>query len=281
MGLFTSACGSKKNGNRVEGFLKFNRYLMRLDCVGPLLLGWLLIGEVSAQSLLVGIPSADVAGFGHVEFTHESQWARKNNRLDWTSFNFLTYGVRKNTELALSVVNVASPGSQNVAIGFGYKTLVPISALDGRLVHETKLSVGQMGYASIGPLRAQAKPFGGWVYSHLSSRLVRTQTRLTAGVSYGTSHVFGFRYASDYTGVEGEATAVTPRTPFCFIGGIEQPITKHVGFVMDWFSGSHEIAALIPAVQFTLGKQVVILGYKRANDRRAGDALVTELMVHF
>ncbi|WP_157579200.1 hypothetical protein [Spirosoma montaniterrae] len=238
------------------------------------------------QSLIAGIPSADVAKRGHIEFTHESQWASQNSKLKWNSFNFFTYGIANRTELAVSLVNVGSPGTGNVAAGIGYKTIVPLrKGEDVGTFRERKLSVGQMVYAAVGPEKNTNRDrVGGWIYSHVSTRLWPSRTRLTGGLSYGSSHVFGFR-TTNLIGLNGLVEPMqqrVPLSPFTFIGGIEQPITKHVGLLADWISGRHDIAALITGVQFTIAHQVLILAYKRANDRvNDTDALVTEVMIHF
>lgn len=249
----------------------------------------LLMSQVaSGQSLIAGIPSADVAKRGHLEYTHESQWGkgRETGRLKWNSFNFVTYGVANRTELAVSLVNVGSPGTGNVALGAGYKTIVPLRRGDEvGLFHERKLTLGQMVYVAVGPERNTTRDrVGGWLYGHLSTRLSTTRTRLTGGLSYGSSHVFGFRSPSrvGLTGLLEPSTQRIPLSPFTCIGGIEQPLTKHVGLLADWISGRHDIAALIAGVQLNIGHQVLILAYKRANDRvQDTDALVTEVMIHF
>lgn len=251
-----------------------------------LLIGLSSARPAKAQSLIAGIPSADVAKRGHIEFTHESQWASQNDKLKWNSFNFFTYGIANRTELAVSLVNVGSPGTQNVAVGVGYKTLIPLrQGADEGLFRERKLTVGQMVFVATGtPPAITRDRIGGWLYSHLSTRLSPTQTRLTGGLSYGSSHVFGFRDVVS-TGLNPRNEPVQsriPLSPFTFMGGIEQPLTKHVGLLADWISGRHDIAALISGVQLNFGKQVLILAYKRANDRANGtDALVTEVMIHF
>jgi len=239
-----------------------------------------------AQSLIAGIPSADVARKGHVEYTHESQWASEAGKLKWNSFNFLTYGIAKRTELAVSVVNVGSPGTENVAVGIGYKTIIPLQqGEDAGMFRERKLSIGQMAYVAVGPERNIVRDrVGGWLYSHVSTRLSPTRTRLTAGLSYGSSHVFGFRRVrmQGGGGLPETSPQRIPLTPLSFIGGIEQPITRHVGLLADWISGRHDIAALITGVQLNIGHQVLILAYKRANDQVSDtNALVTEVMIHF
>ncbi|MCU0626079.1 MAG: hypothetical protein MUF21_06270, partial [Gemmatimonadaceae bacterium] len=68
---------------------------------------------LSAQSLIVGIPNAEVTRPGKWFGTHESQFAATDPRDGWNSFTFLTYGVGAHTELAVSYLNLASPASGN------------------------------------------------------------------------------------------------------------------------------------------------------------------------
>ena len=69
-------------------------------------------------------------------------------------------------------------------------------------------------------------------------------------------------------------------TPFCFIGGIEQPITKNWSFIADWYSGTHNLADFIPALQYKVGHQVFIAGYKFPNAGSGGkQAFIFEMML--
>lgn len=62
------------------------------------------------------------------------------------------------------------------------------------------------------------------------------------------------------------------------MGGIEQPLGKKFSAVMDWYSGSHDLAALIPALMYRFNKaDVVILGVKIPNQGGAQNmAIVIE-----
>lgn len=67
------------------------------------------------------------------------------------------------------------------------------------------------------------------------------------------------------------------------MAAVEQPITERFTFMMDWFSGEHELAALSPAFQYRFSEKLnTVLGYKIANDRiNDQDALILEFMLHF
>ena len=65
-----------------------------------LLLGLLGMG-LSGQSLIVGIPSTDVAPKGELAIAHETQLNRFTTGGYWNSFSFATYGIGNGLEFAL------------------------------------------------------------------------------------------------------------------------------------------------------------------------------------
>lgn len=255
-----------------------NAFFLRA-CFGALI--GLLARQASAQSLIVGIPNAEVTHLGSFSFTHESQTDLWRRDATWNSFSFLTYGLSKKVELAVSLSNLAAPRSGNLAMGAGYKFVHQFGEDNPRLNRwELKATFGQMVLFSLEPrplgsadarqaqgLEPQSPPVGGWVYSHGSLRLPITRTRLTAGLSYGSSQAFG---PGNY--------------PVSFMGGIEQPVVPWLSLVADWYSGSHALASFIPAIQFNLKrpKGALIFGYKRPNDPGSQrDAAIIEFMVEF
>jgi hypothetical protein len=232
------------------------------------------------QSLLVGIPSADVCPEKRFEWTHESQFGGwRTQDFKWHSFNFITYGIGPDTEVALSLLNLGYPPTGNLAVGLGYKKIFPLWKKHNINRFSPKWTVGQMGYFG-----GKGRDWGFWFYSHGSIKLPKWKTRLTAGLSYGSSHVFGHRTVA----VRPDRTS--PRVvmqdqenqPLCAMIGIEQPINDQWGLLADWYSGDHDLAALITAVQYKMGHHVLILGYKFDNTRYdPEDAIVFEMMLHF
>ncbi|MFM7854218.1 MAG: hypothetical protein ACKO96_20415 [Flammeovirgaceae bacterium] len=140
-----------------------------------------------AQSLIVGIPSADVAEEHHLEITHESQLNFWESELKWNSFNFACYGIGHNTELTAALNNVNNEGSSNLAVGIGAKKVFPLP-IKYNSINEMKLTVGSNLLYS-----TNKQELGFWAYGHASARISRTRTRLTVGGSYGTYQAFGFR----------------------------------------------------------------------------------------
>lgn len=220
---------------------------------------------VGAQSLILGIPNADIAHKGVIEITHESQigFTRPTS---WNSFNIITYGLNDRIELTANLINLDEsflPGSTFAA---GGKYVLPLGAPR----REWKLTAGtNLGYAP----RINYDPWGLFSYAHLSMRVPRLRTRLTGGLSYGTPHFFGFRY----TRLPGESRPSRQETTrMSMMAGVEQPLTEHLSLVADWFSGNHAQGALIAGFQYDWGPQALLLAYKRANGDAAKDALVLE-----
>ncbi len=232
--------------------------------------------SLSAQSLIVGIPNADVTHKGHIAITHESQTDFWDPNPGWNSFNFITYGLSKKVELAVSVNNVASPASGNIALGSGFKFVQQLFEKSERLKKwEFKITAGAMLLNSLERrmYTAEATPeergnrIGYWVYGHSSMRIPKLQTRFTGGLSYGTGQAFGIG-----------------NTPLVFMGGVEQPLTKRWAVIADWYSGNHALAAAIPAVQYNLNKPrgAAIVGVKLPNNPgEQRTAAIFEVMLEF
>jgi hypothetical protein len=199
----------------------------------------------AAQSLIVSVPSTDVTREDVTMIAHESQvnaWGQPHAY--WNSFTFATRGIGSNVELAATLYGVSRPASGNVALALGFKHRTPLAPGSP---WEPVVAVGQMF-----PMSLSGEGVGTWTFGVASVRLPGLKTRLTTGPSYGTKQIFG-------------------RTALSAIVGIEQPLTPHVSLIADWFSGSHDLGAAVPGVQFNLTHQlIVIAGYKLPNARRAG-----------
>ncbi len=226
------------------------------------------ISKNYAQSLIVGIPSADVVHKNHIEFTHETQtnfWEKKD--IKWNSFNFVTLGLGANSEVTFSANNLNNDNSKDLALGLGVKKIFPF--LKKYEKWEFKWTIG-------GNVLSFANRFdvGHWAYSHLSMRLPKSQTRFTGGISHGTAQVFGYKSL-----LINDQIITTPYEPWSMIAGIEQPITKNVSIIADWYSGTHSLGMLIPAVQVNWKNNIFIVGYKIPNDPNDYNALVLEWML--
>jgi hypothetical protein len=235
------------------------------------------VAETAAQSLLVGIPSAEVAHKGKLEFTHESQvnfW--ESDKIKWNSFNFACYGIGHETEITANLLNLNNNRSSNISVAVGFKTSLPVLKKTLPETWEMKWTGGQNVMYSI-----QKQKFGSWTYSHLSVKLPRLRTQLIGGLSFGTSQMFGYRYVTD--AVSGGETEIA-RRPLAFIGGFVQPVYKNFSIVGDWYSGTHDLAAFIPALQFdkVFRQHTFIAGYKIPNNAESGSqAVICEIMFRF
>ena len=122
----------------------------------------------------------------------------------------------------------------------------------------------------------QARPWGYWFYSGASIRLPIFKTRLTLGGSNGSEEIFGFRRFNRSDGSQLKE----PIRPLSLMLGLEQPITKNLTFIIDYFGGEHELGATMPGVQYKRGHNLFIVGYKIPNyERLASDALILEVMI--
>ncbi len=216
-----------------------------------IILSYLLICILSvlpnkAQQTIFNVPSADIAQKREIFLQHESQFNPFPNNQFWSGTHYGTLGIGFNTEIDATLFNVSTPSSDNISLGLGFKSAIPI--LKEELPkQEIKLTVGEMI-----PISLQGEGVGNWTYSHLSFKLPKVKTRLTAGASYGTKQIFG-------------------RDTISFIGGIEQPITKKISIVADYYSGTHALGFFIPGFSYSPNPDLsFFLGYQMPNNRRCG-----------
>lgn len=226
---------------------------MRNNCIILCLL-YLLIGSfdvVYAQQTIFNVPSADVAPKGRLYLLQESQFKAWNPDAFWLGTEYATYGVGHNTEVGMTLFNVGAPTTGNITLATGFKSAIPIPKLKDKYpAREYKITVGSELLTSL-----QGQGVGNWTYAHLSGRTPVTNTRLTAGLSYGTKQVFGTDNLS-------------------FICGVEQPVTKKLNIIADWYSGDEHFAGfLISGFSYALPKNTTIyLGYQVPNTSQNGSA---------
>ncbi len=197
--------------------------------------------------------------------THETQINYWQQPLKWNSFNFFCYGVNQSMELTFVLNNLDNRGSQNRAVGIGFKKYIPftIAGAESRIY-----GGGNLMFNAI-----TGKP-GVWFYSAFAQRIPVVNTRLTAGITYGQSQVFGFRNLT-----EGGKSIRVPNNQFCFMAAFEQPITKHFSIIADWYSGDHDLAMFIPALQYEWQHHTFITGYKIPNRADGYNAIILEYMI--
>lgn len=205
--------------------------------------------SANAMQTIFNVPSADVTEKGHIFLQQEAQTTPWNTDTALLSTSYSAYGIGHNTELDATLFNVASPATQNISIGVGFKSAIPIPGLKEKFPErEFKLTVGSDMLIGL-----EGNGVGNWSYAHLSGRIPKLNTRLTAGVSYGGRQVFGVN-------------------TFSFIGGVEQPVTKKLNIIGDWFSGSEHFAGfLITGFSYALPKNSTLYaGVQIPNSTRVG-----------
>lgn len=206
----------------------------------------LVQNKSSAQQTIFNVPSADITDKGKIFLQHESQFSNKFGLFT----NYSAIGIRKNTELNLTLFGVGTNNVNNEVLGIGFKTTLPIHKKN-----ETKITFGNLI-----PISLRGKGVGGYTYSHLSTRIPKLKTRLTSGIFIGTTTLFD-------------------RDFICYIGGLEQPITKKLSLIMDYYSGKHSSGFFIPGFSYVLNPDLTIYsGYQIRNNKNNGkNGFVIEL----
>lgn len=203
----------------------------------------------ASQQTVFNVPSADVTEKGAIFLQTESQFRPYNPDSFWLGTQYSAYGIGHNTELDATLFNVKDERNNNITLGLGFKTAMPIAKLKERYPEqEFKFTVGSEVLVGL-----QGNGVGNWSYAHLSGRLPKTKTRITAGVSAGTKQVFG-------------------RNTFAYIMAVEQPVTKKLDIIADWYSGAENYTGfLIAGISYQLPKNTAVyLGYQIPNTQKNG-----------
>ena len=202
-----------------------------------------------AQQTIFNVPSADVTEKGHTFLLQEAQFRGWQPDPFFLGTSFSGYGIGHNTEINATLFNVGAPATNSITLGTGFKSVMPIAGLENKYPkREYKYTIGSQVLSSL-----QGQGAGNWTYSHLSGRMPITNTRITAGVSYGTKQVFGTNQA-------------------VFIGAVEQPVTKRLNLISDWFSGNEHFSGfLITGISYAFPKnKTLYAGYQIPNSSKCG-----------
>lgn len=209
----------------------------------------LSITKVLAEQTVFNVPSADVTEKGHVFLQEEAQFRGWGTDAFLNNTNYLATGVGHNTEACATLYNVGAPDFGLMTLGVGFKSAIPIPGLKEKFPkQEFKVIVGSEVLIGL-----EGNDVGNWTYVELSGRIPKLNTRLTAGVDYGSRQVFGINRGS-------------------FLGAVEQPITKNFGVQADWFSGTeHFTGFLIAGGYYKFPKNTTLYaGYQIPNSERSG-----------
>lgn len=200
-----------------------------------------------AQQTVFNVPSADITEKDKIYFLEEAQFRPWNPDMSFVSTSFGAYGIGHNTEIDMTLFNVGAPTTDAISLGTGLKSSIPIFK-NKFPKREYKFTAGSQILISL-----QGQGVGNWTFAHLSGRLPKANTRLTCGLSYGTKQAFGEDNLS-------------------FIAAIEQPVTKKLNIIADWYSGTEHFAGyLISGFSYSLPKNsTVYLGYQIPNSSQVG-----------
>lgn len=202
-----------------------------------------------AQQTIFNVPSADVTDKGHIFLQEEGQFRGWNPGAFYTSTTYSAFGVGHNTELDATLFNVGAPDFNDISLGVGFKSAIPIPGLNDKFPkREYKFIIGSEVLIGL-----EGNGVGNWTYAELSGRLPKLNTRLTGGISYGGKQVFGVNTVSA-------------------VAGVEQPITKKLSLQADWYSGGEHFAGfLIAGFNYKLPKNTTFYaGYQIPNSPRNG-----------
>ena len=198
------------------------------------------------QQTIFNVPSADLTDAHTFYFEHESQFRAWSPGRYWFGTDYLAYGIGHDTEVDVNLFNTSVPASGNISGAVGFRSIIPILASQAP-AEELKWTVGGQALMSL-----QGAGAGYWVYSHGSGRLPKVKARLTAGVSAGSTQLFG-------------------RDTIHFIGGAEQPLNKTFSLIGDWFSGTHSLGYSTFGVGITLPTKFgLCVGYQVPNSGKVG-----------
>lgn len=202
-----------------------------------------------AQQAIINLPSADVTRPGKHFLMNETFLDGRG----FSTVNFYCYGIKPGTELALTVYDLGSPKKDSLAAAAGFKSQRDLGS--SATMTDLKLTHGIML-----PFNLVGRGLGAFGYVHASARVGRSKTRITTGVGGGTDHLFG----SD---------------EICFLGGIEQPLTRELNVVAEWFSGDHELGNLTTGLVFhNYENDLIVVGaYKFPNETDGSRGVILEL----
>lgn len=203
--------------------------------------------RAAAQQTIFNVPSATVTDKGKLFVQNEGQFRPYPPGEFYAGTQYQAVGIGANTELDLTMLNITAPSTHNLSMGVGAKSCIPI--FKKRFPkRDYKITVGELL-----PIQLQGdQSCGSWTYAHVSGRLPKLRSRVTAGVSAGTRQIFG-------------------RDVVCFIGGFEHDLTKNMDLQLDWFSGRHSLGLFIPGMSYAFPRDYTLYaGFQIPNYKENG-----------
>src|SRR3990167_3035217 len=141
----------------------------------------------AGQQTIFNVPSATVTPKGYVFLQNEGQFRSWRPGAFYVGTQYQAVGVGLNTELDLTLFNLSAPKSGKIVLGTGFKSCIPVLKNKWK-ERELKLTIGEM--IPVALEAGNGSGVGNWTYVTVSGRLPKLNTRLTAGLSTGTAHIF-------------------------------------------------------------------------------------------
>ena len=204
---------------------------------------WLACSSAAlGQQTIVNVPSDALTPTGQVFLMHETQLSWGSKTPDYNTTNFFAYGLNEQTELAITLYNVDEFGSDAMALGVGFKSVRELHA-EWFADLEPKWTYGFLAPISLAEQDTAVGYFG---FTHLTFAVPQTELRLLGGVAAGSRNLFD----------EDAVSALV---------GVEYPISEHLAFTGEWFSGPHNLSGLIPGLTYHKERLILVAGLKIPN----------------
>ena len=221
----------------------------------------LISANVMAQSTLMSVPSTDVvpAKKLYLEMDFITNYASQRENSFQSYIPRAVVGVARNVEVGANISYTHVPGG-------GEPIEVQPNIKWQFYNNEGKGTAGAVGCILYAPVthRAGTDTFG-MCYTVFSKRLIGFKGPRFTG---GTYALVGRR--------DSEGARVGA------IAGYEQPLTKRIGFTVDWFSGNNRFGYVSPGFSFaTSTNSTLYTGYTIANHGRGNNALFAYYGVQF
>ena len=217
--------------------------------------------SVMAQSTLMNVPSTDIVAarkiYLEMDFLTNYAWQRQGSFQNYIPR--VVVGAVRNVEAGVNVSYTHVSGeAQPIEVQPNIKWQFYNNEGNG-----TAAAIGCILYAPV--TRRAGTNTMGQCYAVTSKKLIGDYgPRFTGGV-YTLIHAR-----------EGDGTKVGA------IVGYEQPLTKKVGLIVDWFSGDNRFGYVSPGLSFTTSsKSALTTGYAIANHGRGKNALFAYYGIQF
>jgi hypothetical protein len=214
-----------------------------------------------AQSTIFNIPSTDVVAPKKVyfEFDFLAHLAKHENGGFQTYDPRLVFGVAKGLEVGANFSITDIGGPKLVELQPNIKYQVYNNEKGGVTV-----TTGAIGYFPVKERAAFANNNFGFLYANVSKKVKSMKGARFTGGGYG---LVGRKSG---LGTKGGA-----------MGGYEQPVSKKVSFVMDWFSGKNRFGLLTPGLSFAVSKNGIFnVGYS-INNAHNGGGIANALFIYY